>query len=54
MTPHAPEDILARWQADEAAARARQQTEPGIASPALLAGKTRVSRDSCNFTPKRA
>lgn len=40
MTPHAPEDILAHWQADEVAARARQQTVPGIASPALLAGKT--------------
>ena len=41
MSPSpSPEDILARWQADEAAARARQRLEPGIASRALLAGKT--------------
>ncbi|MBW8843804.1 MAG: PaaI family thioesterase [Burkholderiales bacterium] len=34
------EDILAQWQADEVAARARQQQEVGLASRAVLAGKT--------------
>eukprot|EP00042_Codosiga_hollandica_P060408 m.921087 g.921087 ORF g.921087 m.921087 type:complete len:184 (-) comp78914_c0_seq1:630-1181(-) len=32
--------VLERWQADEAAARARQQQEPGLASRVMLAGKT--------------
>ncbi|KQV46213.1 aromatic compound catabolic protein [Pelomonas sp. Root1217] len=40
MSSSAPDDILAQWQADEAAARTRQQQEPGLASRALLAGKT--------------
>lgn len=36
----APDDLLPRWQADEAAVRARQQPGTGLASPAMLAGKT--------------
>ncbi|HEY9105186.1 MAG TPA: PaaI family thioesterase [Roseateles sp.] len=35
-----PADILAQWQADEAAVRARLRPEPGVASRAMLAGKT--------------
>jgi uncharacterized protein (TIGR00369 family) len=35
-----PADLLAQWQADEAAVRARQQRETGLASRAMLAGKT--------------
>ncbi|RZL38580.1 MAG: PaaI family thioesterase [Rubrivivax sp.] len=40
--PSAPssDDLLALWRADETAVRARQQLEAGLASPALLAGKT--------------
>lgn len=40
MNNASPDDILAQWQAEEAAARARQQPEPGLAPRALLAGKT--------------
>lgn len=40
MTPSTADDTLARWQAEEAALRSRQQAETGIASPATLAGKT--------------
>jgi uncharacterized protein (TIGR00369 family) len=40
MTAPTPDDILARWQADEAAVRSRQQLAPGVATPAMLAGKT--------------
>jgi uncharacterized protein (TIGR00369 family) len=40
MNSPSPEDILAQWQADEAAVRARQQLETGLASRAMLAGKT--------------
>jgi len=35
-----PADLLAQWQADEATIRARQQRETGLASRAMLAGKT--------------
>lgn len=35
-----PEDTLARWRAEEAAARARLQTAPGVASPAQVAGRS--------------
>lgn len=40
MTDSAPDDLLAQWRADEAAVRARQQLPPGVATPAMLAGKT--------------
>lgn len=40
MTSSSPDDILTQWQADEAALRARQQGEPGLASRDMLAGKT--------------
>ncbi len=40
MTPSSPDDILARWRADETAQRARQQLESGLASREVLAGKT--------------
>ena len=40
MTQPSPDDILAQWEADEAAVRARQQFDAGVASGALLAGKT--------------
>ncbi|NCT83474.1 MAG: PaaI family thioesterase [Comamonadaceae bacterium] len=40
MTLPSPDDVLAQWRADEAAARSRQQQDTGLASPALLAGKT--------------
>lgn len=40
MTPSSADDTLARWQAEEAALRARQQADTGLASPAMLAGKT--------------
>ena len=39
-TAPSSEDILAQWQADELASRARQQQEAGLASRAVLAGKT--------------
>ncbi|MFG6487735.1 PaaI family thioesterase [Roseateles sp. BYS78W] len=35
-----PDDILARWRADEAAVLKRVQRETGLASRAMLAGKT--------------
>ena len=35
-----PDALLAQWQAEEAAVRARQQQETGLASRAMLAGKT--------------
>lgn len=35
-----PADLLAQWQADEVAVRARQQRDTGLASSAMLAGKT--------------
>jgi uncharacterized protein (TIGR00369 family) len=35
-----PDDTLARWLADEAALRARQQRETGLAPRQMLAGKT--------------
>jgi len=35
-----PEDTLARWQAEEAAVRARLQTAPGLATPAQIAGRS--------------
>lgn len=34
------DDVLARWQADEVALRAVPRPEPGVASRALMAGKT--------------
>lgn len=40
MTAHSPDDILAQWRADEAALHARQQLQSGVASAAMLAGKT--------------
>ena len=40
MSTTSADDILAQWQADEAALRARQQLEVGLASRAMLAGKT--------------
>lgn len=40
MTAPSPDDILAQWRADEAALRARHQLQSGVASPAMLAGKT--------------
>ena len=40
MSPHALDDILTQWQADEAAVRSRQQLAPGVASRDMLAGKT--------------
>lgn len=40
MSTTSPDDILAQWQADEAALRPRQQLEVGLASRAMLAGKT--------------
>lgn len=40
MTPSSPDDILSQWQADEAAVRARQTLGTGVASRAMLAGKT--------------
>lgn len=40
MSSSSPDDVLAQWQADEAAARSRQQPDTGLASRALLAGKT--------------
>jgi uncharacterized protein (TIGR00369 family) len=39
-TTSSPDDILAQWQADEAALRAVPRPAPGVASPALMAGKT--------------
>lgn len=35
-----PDDILQRWQADEAALRSRQKLQTGVASREMLAGKT--------------
>jgi uncharacterized protein (TIGR00369 family) len=35
-----PEETLARWEAEEAAVRARLQTTPGVASPAQVAGRS--------------
>jgi uncharacterized protein (TIGR00369 family) len=40
MTETSPGNILAQWQADEAAVRARLQPGTGLASRAMLAGKT--------------
>lgn len=40
MNSSSPDDILAQWRADEGAQRSRQQLEAGLASPAMLAGKT--------------
>ncbi|MBV8035672.1 PaaI family thioesterase [Roseateles sp.] len=40
MSSSSPDDILAQWQAEEAAVRARQQRDTGLASRAMLAGKT--------------
>ncbi len=40
MSSSSPDDILAQWQADEAALRSRQQPQAGLASRAMLAGKT--------------
>lgn len=40
MSTTSPDDILAQWQADEAALRPRQHLEVGLASRAMLAGKT--------------
>lgn len=40
MTPPSPDDILSQWQAEEAAVRARQTLDVGVASRAMLAGKT--------------
>lgn len=40
MSPSSPEDLLATWQADEAALRSRQQADTGLASRTMLAGKT--------------
>ncbi|MDR7267454.1 uncharacterized protein (TIGR00369 family) [Pelomonas saccharophila] len=40
MTSSSPDDILSQWQADEAALRARQQLQTGLASREMLAGKT--------------
>jgi uncharacterized protein (TIGR00369 family) len=40
MSTPAPDEILAQWRADEAAVRARQRLAPGVATPAMLAGKT--------------
>lgn len=40
MSNNAFDDILSQWQADEAALRERQQRETGLASRAMLAGKT--------------
>lgn len=40
MSSSTPDDILARWRADEAAVRSRQQLPPGVATPAMLSGKT--------------
>jgi uncharacterized protein (TIGR00369 family) len=40
MTAPSPDDILAQWHADEAAIRSRQRLAPGVATPAMLAGKT--------------
>jgi uncharacterized protein (TIGR00369 family) len=34
------EDTLARWQADEAAVRARLLTHPGVATPAQIVGRS--------------
>ncbi len=35
-----PEDTLARWQAEEAAVRARLQAAPGVGTPAQFAGRS--------------
>lgn len=35
-----PEDTLARWQAEEAAVRARLQAVPGVSTPAQIAGRS--------------
>lgn len=40
MSSSSPDDILAQWLADEAVARSRQQPQTGLASRAMLAGKT--------------
>ena len=42
MTTSAPssDDLLSQWRADEAAVTARQQHDAGLASRAMLAGKT--------------
>lgn len=40
MNTPSHDDILAQWRADEAAVRQRQQLAPGVATPAMLAGKT--------------
>lgn len=40
MSPVSPDDTLSQWLADEAAVGARLQGEVGLASPAMLAGKT--------------
>lgn len=40
MNLHAPDPVLSQWQADEAAVRARQRLDAGVASRDMLAGKT--------------
>lgn len=40
MTTASPDDILYRWQAEEAAVRDRHHMAPGLASRAVMAGKT--------------
>lgn len=40
MTTSSPDDTLARWQADEAAIRARVRPAAGVASADMLAGRT--------------
>ena len=40
MITSSADDILAQWRADEAAVRARQTLAIGVATPAMLAGKT--------------
>lgn len=40
MNDPTPDDILTQWRADEDAVRGRQQLAPGVATPAMLAGKT--------------
>jgi len=40
MSSSSPDDILAQWQADEAAACSRQQPDTGVAPRSMLAGKT--------------
>jgi uncharacterized protein (TIGR00369 family) len=40
MSSHSHDDILSQWQADEAALRSRHHPQTGLASRAMLAGKT--------------